>query len=151
MNDFTFRQRLFAAIAGSYSGNLVASGVGEIFGVEWNGGVWWDWIAASVIIATCISLPLALLLLYLLVPFVHKSICRNRTICGVPQFITAGAVSGAVPVIAGYGVNWVYSAVCCSLTGVAGTLPSLFVLLSHAMLVGSFCLLFLNYLVAEKS
>ena len=36
-------QKTIAAIIGAYAGNLIVSGLGEMVGLDWNGGAWWDW------------------------------------------------------------------------------------------------------------
>ena len=139
-----------AAIAGSYTGNLIASGVAELVGVDWKGGAWWDWILASLMISTVISLPVALLFLYTLVPFIHKLFGFNNT-NNIQSYVITGIISGALPIIVGFSVNWIYSAFCCSIEGITGTFPVMLYLLSHAVCVGVASMLVLYYLSYNKS
>lgn len=145
MKYLNYKQKIIAAILGSYTGNLIASGLGELVGVDWNGGAWWDWIWASLVVGTFISFPLALLFLYTLVPFIYK-LFSFKSAKNIQRYVITGSISGAIPIIIGFSANWVYAAICCSLKEIAGTFPAMFILLFHAVSVGVASMLVLYYL-----
>jgi hypothetical protein len=149
MKNFSIKQKTIAALLGSYAGNLIASGLGELVGVDWNGGVWWDWIVASLVVGTTISFPIALLFFYTIVPFVFKRFGYSHPL-NTKECFFVGSASGAIPIVLGFGANFVYAITCCGLSGYMGVIPAFLYMLFHAVCVGTACLLILYNLSYNK-
>ena len=149
MHAYSIKDKLFASIIGAYFGSLLASGVLDLIGIDWNGSTWWDWVIMSLWIAPLISLPLALLLLTTLVPYIYKRI-NSLALSPILKYVITGAVSGFSPIFIGYFASWIYGAFHGQFI-LASTLPSMSILSLHAVLVGSITLLALYFMAYNKS
>ena len=149
MHAYSIRHKLFASILGAYFGNLLASGVLELIGIGWYGSTWWDWVVASFWIAALISLPLALLLLTTLVPYIYKKI-NSLALSPLQKHVVTGAVSGFIPIFIGYFASWIYGAFHGQFILIS-TLPSMSILSLYAVSVGSISLFALYHMAYNKS
>ncbi len=128
---------LISAFIGAYVGTFVTTGLSEL--IASSTGDFFGWLSTSSTIATVISLPLSILLIFTLVPMIFKLF--NFNVLSVKNYIIVGIISGSIPIILIFIIyTLVNIASINALTDLRETAIVFSILLLYAVIIGATCL-----------